>query len=248
MNPMKLLPLLWALILGAVGFIAGFFGPLTFSPDANQGPLLGIFITGPGGALLGLVLGFIVGVLSPLTAMRNYILGAACILVVSVTLYWSLPGPKYLGRIIDAEISSCAPTTTILPSEIADWEANIARVTWASPRAGWKEDMEEFARTDPGLVLEMRVVRERSISENRKPWNRGSFRIEPWKSKGETKRFYARFGGKECGGYAGISRAIYFPSTEGVESPEWPSKVPLTLLGLQVLGPVPERYRELVTD
>ena len=91
-------------------------------------------------------------------------------------------------------------------------------------------------------------MRERSVYENRKPWNRGSLKIEPWKSKGETKRFYARFAGKECGGYAGISRAAYFPSTEGVESPEWPSKVPLTLLGLQVLGPVPERYRELVAD
>jgi hypothetical protein len=31
----------------------GFFGPLIFTPDANQGPLLGIFITGPLGFVLG---------------------------------------------------------------------------------------------------------------------------------------------------------------------------------------------------
>jgi len=245
---MKLLPLVWALILGAVGFVAGFFGPLTFSPEANQGPLLGIFITGPGGAFLGLVLGLIVRFASPLAAMRNWILGAACVLVASVTLYWSLPEPKYLGSIIDAEIGSSAPTAMILPSEIAKWEANISKVTWASPRAGWREDMREFARTDPGLVLEMRVVRERSIYENRRPWNRGSFKMGPWVSKGETKRFYARFAGRECSGYAGMSRAMYFPSTEGVESSEWPSRAPLTLLGLQVLGPVPERFRELAAD
>ena len=67
--------------------------------------------------------------------------------------------------------------------------------------------MQEFARTDPGLVLEMRILRERSIYENRKPWNRGSFKLGPWQSKGETTRFYARFAGKECGDYAGISRA-----------------------------------------
>jgi hypothetical protein len=39
---------LWALSLGIVGFAAGFFGPIALNPDANQGPLLGIFVTGPG--------------------------------------------------------------------------------------------------------------------------------------------------------------------------------------------------------
>jgi hypothetical protein len=42
-----------ALITGAVGFSAGFFGPIVVAPGANQGPLLGIFITGPLGFLLG---------------------------------------------------------------------------------------------------------------------------------------------------------------------------------------------------
>jgi hypothetical protein len=48
-----------ALIVGAIGFCGGFFGPLVFAPDANQGPLLGIFITGPLGSLLGAVGGFV---------------------------------------------------------------------------------------------------------------------------------------------------------------------------------------------
>ena len=42
-----------AVVLGAIGFCAGFFGPLIFAPGANQGPLLGIFFTGPLGFLLG---------------------------------------------------------------------------------------------------------------------------------------------------------------------------------------------------
>ena len=46
-----------ALVVGGIGFAAGFFGPMVFAPGANQGPLLGIFITGPGGFLLGLVYG-----------------------------------------------------------------------------------------------------------------------------------------------------------------------------------------------
>ncbi len=46
-----------AFTLGAIGFVGGFVGPLIFTPEANQGPLLGIFITGPGGFALGAVLG-----------------------------------------------------------------------------------------------------------------------------------------------------------------------------------------------
>jgi hypothetical protein len=47
------------IILGSIGFISGFFGPLIFHPEGNQGPLLGILITGPAGFLLGLLGGAI---------------------------------------------------------------------------------------------------------------------------------------------------------------------------------------------
>ena len=45
------------LAVGGLGFALGFFGPMLLAPDANQGPLLGIFITGPLGFLAGLVWG-----------------------------------------------------------------------------------------------------------------------------------------------------------------------------------------------
>lgn len=48
-----------ALLVGGVSFVAGFFGPMLLAPGANQGPMLGIFITGPIGALLGAVGGFV---------------------------------------------------------------------------------------------------------------------------------------------------------------------------------------------
>jgi hypothetical protein len=44
-----------AALLGTIGFVGGFFGPMIFAPQANQGPLLGLFITGPGGFVLGAV-------------------------------------------------------------------------------------------------------------------------------------------------------------------------------------------------
>jgi hypothetical protein len=51
-----------AAVAGAIGFCGGFFGPLILTPGANQGPLLGIFITGPlafiGGGIGGLIFAF----------------------------------------------------------------------------------------------------------------------------------------------------------------------------------------------
>jgi hypothetical protein len=43
------------IIVGSISFAAGFFGPIIFSPKADQGPLLGIFITGPLGFIVGLI-------------------------------------------------------------------------------------------------------------------------------------------------------------------------------------------------
>ena len=43
--------------MGGVAFAAGFFGPIIFTPEANQGPLLGIFITGPLGFVIGMGIG-----------------------------------------------------------------------------------------------------------------------------------------------------------------------------------------------
>jgi len=48
---------LGAAIMGGVGFAGGFFGPIIFMRGANRGPLLGIFITGPLGFILGAVAG-----------------------------------------------------------------------------------------------------------------------------------------------------------------------------------------------
>ncbi len=46
-----------AVSVGLVGFALGFFGPMLLAPDANQGPMLGIFITGPLGFFGGLAWG-----------------------------------------------------------------------------------------------------------------------------------------------------------------------------------------------
>ena len=57
----------WAAFLGIPAFLTGFVGPLILVPEANQGPLLGILLTGP----VGVFLGVIVGVVKALPAYRT---------------------------------------------------------------------------------------------------------------------------------------------------------------------------------
>ncbi len=46
-------------IVGGISFLAGFLGPIILTPQANQGPLVGIFITGPIGFVVGIIAGYI---------------------------------------------------------------------------------------------------------------------------------------------------------------------------------------------
>ena len=49
-----------AAMTGLAGFVLGFVGPMVFAPGANQGPLLGILLTGPLGVVGGAVGGAVV--------------------------------------------------------------------------------------------------------------------------------------------------------------------------------------------
>lgn len=50
-----------ALAVGGVCFLAGFAGPILLDPNSPQGPLLGIFFTGPLGLVLGAIIGLCIG-------------------------------------------------------------------------------------------------------------------------------------------------------------------------------------------
>lgn len=60
-------------LMGITGFVVGFFGPIQFQPWANQGPMLGLFVTGPGGVLLGIIVGIVLGVSHPEWSRRRRI-------------------------------------------------------------------------------------------------------------------------------------------------------------------------------
>jgi len=49
----------WGVTVGVIGFCLGFFLPMLIDPTSGNGPMLGIFITGPGGFIVGLLIGAI---------------------------------------------------------------------------------------------------------------------------------------------------------------------------------------------
>ena len=48
-----------ALVGGKLGIFAGLVGPIVLTPEANLGPMVGMFVMGPFGVLLGALAGFI---------------------------------------------------------------------------------------------------------------------------------------------------------------------------------------------
>ena len=234
----------WAIVLGIVGFVCGFVGPMVFSPDANQGPMLGIFITGPGGALLGAILGVIVGGARPPAAIAAKALVVASVVLAAVSLYFSMPEPQYSANVVDVEIVGCATPDTIRDKAMDYWDDQVAKVTWAPPRAGWKQDFDRMVATSPGVVLDVRVLRESKLYENRKPWNRGTFVARPWGTGDAPTQYFARFAGGSCESYPAGQHAIYLGT--GEDAKLWPPEVLSNFLDLQVLEPLPARFRSVV--
>ena len=234
----------WAIVLGIVGFVCGFVGPMVFSPDANQGPMLGIFITGPGGALLGAILGVIVGATRPPAAIAAKALVVVSVALAAVCLYFSMPEPKYYANVVDAEIVGCGTPDTIKDRAMEYWDDRVAKVTWAPPRAGWKQDFDRMVAASPGVVLDVRVLRESKLYENRKPWNRGTFVAQPWGTGDAPSQYFARFAGGSCESYPTGQHAIYLGT--GEDAKLWPSEVLSNFLDLQVLEPLPARFRSVV--
>ena len=83
--------LVGALLLGAAGLACGFLGPMALDPGANQGPLLGIFVTGPLGVLIGLGLGVAVGnqPIDRWKKLRRVGVGAAVYAAVILLAIWA---------------------------------------------------------------------------------------------------------------------------------------------------------------
>ncbi len=223
-----------AAAVGLVGFVAGFFLPMILSPDANQGPLLGLFITGPGGALLGLVVGVVAALLRLDGKRFLTVVGLVAAAVAVGTLVFSFPEPMQLGTVVEAEVVRCEGAERHVPAAVAEWKRQIAAGWVRTPNSGWETDIPAVLERDPGVVLVLRVKRQVFLTEHRKPWNRGRVtqRVRP--GNGRESAYYLR-GARDCS--ATLPREMRF-------SPAWNYTMPMPpdnaagLLRLSVIGDV----------
>ena len=241
----------WVITLGGAGFLSGFIGPIVLNPDANQGPLLGLFITGPGGALAGLVLGVLFRSLPISDLRRLQACWFACAAISLTTLYICLPSPALLGYVIDAQVERCAPLRDFENDALAEWDAAVARAPWAKPAPGWRQQAASAVEGDTAVVLTMRVSRRSPIFQLRKPWNFHRKSAGPWVIADSSQRYYARDDGASCATYLARQRTLYWPYSNSMSGPgdpprEWPPTDPPDFLSLQILGSVPEEFRPLL--
>lgn len=245
MNSMKNPPGLgWVAILGAVGFLTGFLGPMIFVPEANQGPMVGIFISGPAGVALGFVLYATCKLLNLSAQSQWRMLSFAAILGGVVVLLAVQPRPALRGTLYDGEVKACRSPREAEEEILQYWEDRIAKVTWAEPRSGWQQDMHEMLERAPGILVSVEVTQENKVFERRKPWNRGAIFASGWQSISEAKSFYYPAG--SCNDFP-IGRDVRgfekYDLGGRIEPPKyWPPKELESVINASEFSAVPEEY------
>src|SRR5882672_3646951 len=227
----------WVLIIGGAGFAAGFFGPMIFAPDANQGPLVGILMSGPGGVVLGALLWAIFKLLQvPAARQWQGIWITSLLLVIAVSLL-IMPKPELSGDLEEVRFDSCSRPVDSIDEANAYWDKQLAARPDAA-RPGWKEDSREMLQNDDGVVLAVDVVRSKTLRAERKPWNSGHILASDWQIVNAQKSYYARYAGGSCSDYAAGTRAILFHDRRFYGVPTnlgWPPKKVPHFLDLQTL-------------
>jgi len=239
----------WVFFLGAAGFTAGFLGPLALNPGANQGPLLGILITGPGGALLGLLLFVVCFALRVPADWQWLALKTFSGTIAVLTLFFCLPQPVFRGFVEEIQVAACKPPVEMADQAVAYWQKRIAGVTWQPPRANWEQDSRARLAQDPAVILDVTVLRRLPIYESRKPWNRGAISTPGWVATSEQKSYYVGYAGESCASFGSGSKLLQYvsystPAYDG-NAQNWPPREVSAFLNLLSLEPVPPAYEPL---
>lgn len=230
--------------------MAGFFGPMALNPDANQGPLVGIFISGPAGLFFGFLLWAICRIVKVSAAPEWMILWGFSAVLGMVTLYSCLPKPALRGYVLEAQIQSCQTPIQTADQAIAYWEKRVAEVTWFAPRPDWQAESRRNLQNDPAVVLDVTALKKNLIYENRKPWNKGSYFAKGWDSTTESKSYYAQYAGSVCSDYPPGAKTtnfvLYDMSPLNEKTKDWPPKKIPAFLNLEPLESVPPEYQVLL--
>lgn len=225
----------WAAILGIVGFLSGFVGPMVLAPDANQGPMLGIFITGPGGLLLGIILGWAVGALKVSQHAASRLLVGVATVGAATTLYFCVPQPSFRADIIDGEIRQCYAPESMREKTVE--RLNRIAASRPPPRnpVQWGDAFDRALAENKGVVIEMHVLRRSRLYENQAPWNRGTLVARPWTAVDAETKYFASYLGKDCTAYAIGTRSV-LAATGHVAI--WPPAFIGEMLGIKVAAPL----------
>jgi hypothetical protein len=231
----------WAVVLGITGFVCGFVGPMVLAPDSNQGPMLGIFITGPAAAMLGATLGVVVGAMNVSAATAARLLAGAIVLVATITLYFAIPEPHYYADAVEGEIRECTTPDLLRDDAVKRLNELAANHAPLPQPVAWDEAFDKALDQDHGVLLEVHLSRYRRLYRREARWNRDTLEAGPWVGSDATATYYAIYGGPECDGYAaGPDTQFNVVSRVGI----WPPAGLAEMLNVSVATPLdPEETR-----
>jgi len=232
----------WTIVLGIAGFLSGFIGPMILAPDANQGPLLGILITGPTGALLGSVLGVAAALakLSPRSEARA--LAATASIVAIVTLFFCVPPPRLLATVVDGEVRSCVPAGSLRDGTV-DRLSRLAAARPVPEQIAWAEKFDKEFAAKPGVVIAVHAYRDAQLYEKQARWNHGTAFAQPWHDGEKDERYFASDSGPECSDYPVGARSILaVTGNVGIWRPSGIAE----MLDLKSAAPLPAEYAHLL--
>jgi len=232
----------WTVVLGVAGFLAGFVGPMLLAPDANQGPLLGILITGPTGALLGSVLGVAAAWarLSPRSEARA--LAATAAIVAVVTLCFCIPSPRFRAAVVDGEVRSCVPAGSLRDATV-DRLNRLAAARPVPEQVAWAESFDKELASRPGVVIGVHVYRDALVFEKQARWNRGTLFAQPWHGDEKDERYFAGEPGTQCADHPIGARSMFVVTGNiGIWRPYGIAE----MLDLKSAAPLPVEYEDLL--
>src|SRR6516164_4798852 len=233
----------WACVLGIVGFLSGFIGPIVLAPGANQGPMLGIFITGPGGAVLGAILGGVVSLLQIPEPINSRALSLVALIEAVIILYVCIPARQFRDDIVDAEIRGCVHPESLREATVNRLNEITAAHSPLNKPIHWEEAFDKALAGNTGVVIEVYVLRRSRLYKNQAVWNQGTPVVRPWVSANEKSTYFASYLGKDCVGYTNRRRSLLM-ATGHVSI--WPPAYIAEMLDLKVAEPPPANVERLL--
>jgi hypothetical protein len=227
--------LLSTLMIGAAAFLAGFVGPIILSPEANQGPLLGIFITGP----LGLMAGAIAGVVLPWIVPERHRIRVLVVLAATTCLgilagIAGFKGPEFVGRLYHAEFTERGQAVKLIPSAIRRWE-EMAKQYPHAPKTGWQQDRTGMVQTAGGKVVGLRQAKVWFVYRERKPWSKGRHHYVAQPLEAELEAYAAQD--------LVMTSPGWFLALASDVPPDWPPRNPGDFLGIVEITAAPPDLR-----